>query len=267
MTPSEIKEHMEIARALVEEAGAIALEYFRKPMNVDDKMPGVYYDPVTEADKRIEEKLREGLSKAFPGYSILGEEYGSEGKGQYRWVIDPIDGTRAFISGTTGWGVLLGLATDDRCLGGIMHQPFTRETFVGEGAESWLHDARGVHPLKSRQDARLSDAIIFCTHPLLFKSEDERNAFQELSSRCRMQRYGGDCYSYALLAYGFVDLVVEGLLQAYDIVPLVPIIEAAGGVVTNLDGSLPMSGGTIVAAANKKLHAQALEIMNRSANA
>lgn len=266
MTSAEIKEHMDIARELVEDAGKIALEYFRKTMDVDDKMPG-YFDPVTEADKRIEENLREGLTKAFPGYSILGEEYGSEGEGEYRWVIDPIDGTRAFISGTTGWGVLLGLATDDQCLGGLMHQPFTRETFLGDGSAAWLHNDSGTLQLNSRQDPDLSHATIFCTHPLLFSSEEERNAFQELSSQCRLQRYGGDCYSYALVAHGCVDLVVEGLLQAYDIVPLVPIIEAAGGIVTNLDGNPPMNGGTVVAAANKEIHAQALDIMQASTRA
>lgn len=267
MTPEEIHEHMSIAAELVEDVGMIALEYFRKPIQVDDKMPGVFYDPVTQADKRIEEKLREGLIQRFPGYSILGEEYGSEGDGEYRWIIDPIDGTRAFISGTTGWGVLLGLATDTQCLGGILHQPFTRETFVSDSNGTWLHDDRGTHRLQSRQDAKLSDAIIFCTHPILFPSEGERNGFQDVSARCRLQRFGGDCYSYGLLAHGCIDIVIEGLLQPYDIVPLVPIIESAGGKITNIHGDTPMHGGTVIAAANETLHAQALEIMQQSANA
>lgn len=261
MNHEEIKKHMEVARQLVEGAGPIALEYFRKPQAVEDKMPGVLYDPVTQADKRIEEKLREGLSKHFPGYSILGEEYGSEGDSELRWVIDPIDGTRAFISGVTGWGVLLGLTDGEQCLGGIMHQPFLKETFIADDQTARLYHRDGQIELVSRQDATLSDAIIYCTHPMLFPTHEEQNGFQEISSRCRMQRYGGDCYSYVLLAHGCVDLVIEGFLQPYDIVPLVPIIQQSGGVITNLDGDVPMQGGTVIAAANAALHAEAMDIM------
>ena len=225
MNHDDVKEHMRVARELVEDAGSISLEYFRKPQAVEDKLPGVYYDPVTEADKKTEEVIREGLAKHFPGYSILGEEYGSEGDSDLRWVIDPIDGTRAFISGTTGWGMLLGLTDGDRCLGGIMHQPYMRETFIADDVESWFYGPGGSQKLVSRQDAVLSDAIIYCTHPFMFSSEDERCGFQDISARCRMQRFGGDCYSYALLAHGCVDLVVEGMLQPYDIVPLIPVIK------------------------------------------
>jgi histidinol phosphatase-like enzyme (inositol monophosphatase family) len=263
MDHQEIKEHMAIARELAEEAGKISLEYFRKPQQVDDKMPGVYYDPVTEADKRIEEKLREGFAKHFPGYSILGEEYGSEGDNDLRWVIDPIDGTRAFISGVTGWGVLLGLTDGNQCLGGLMHQPFLRESFVADDQESWLHNDAGSLKLESRQDATLQDAIIYCTHPFMFGSDKERKGFNEISARCRMQRFGGDCYSYALIAHGCVDLVIEGMLQPYDIVPLVKVIESAGGKVTNLNGETPMEGGTVIAAANESLHAAAMELMQQ----
>lgn len=267
MTHDEINEHMTIARELVEEAGKISLEYFRKPHQVDNKMEGVYFDPVTQADKRVEEKLREGLAKHFPGYAILGEEYGSEGDSNLRWVIDPIDGTRAFISGVTGWGVLLGLTDGDTCLGGIMHQPYTQESFVGDDAEAWLHSRGGSQQLQSRQDATLGDAIIYSTHPYLFANDKEQSGFQDISARCRMQRFGGDCYSYCLLAHGCIDLVVEGMLQAYDIVPLIPLIEAAGGIITNLDGETPMEGGTVIAAANKSLHADAMELMQKALNA
>ena len=152
MDHQEIKEHMAIARELAEEAGKISLEYFRKPQQVDDKMPGIYYDPVTEADKRIEEKLREGLAKHFPGYSILGEEYGSEGDNDLRWVIDPIDGTRAFISGVTGWGVLLGLTDGDRCLGDDAMEAARRSgsplTPENAGSQSEIQQA-DRHPLQA----------------------------------------------------------------------------------------------------------------------
>ena len=264
MTHQEIKEHMKTARVLVEEAGKISLDYFRKPQAVEDKMPGVYYDPVTEADKKIEEKLRKELSTHFPGYSIVGEEFGSEGDSDLRWTIDPIDGTRAFISGETNWGVLLGLTKGEVCLGGIMHQPILKETFVADDKETWLHSPNGPLRLRSRQDATLEDAIIYCTHPFMFFTQKERNGFQEISARCRLQRYGGDCYSYAMLAHGCVDLVIEGLLQPYDIVPLIPIITQSGGVITNIEGNPPMNGGTVIAAANESLYAQAMEILQEA---
>ena len=142
-----------------------------------------------------------------------------------------------------------------------MHQPYLKETFVADDEESWLPGPNGEIRMQSRQDAVLSDAIIFSTHPYLFGNDKEQNGFQDISAQCRLQRFGGDCYSYALLAHGCIDLVIEGLLQPYDIVPLIPIITQAGGVITNLDGKAPMEGGTVIAAANAELHAEAMEIM------
>ncbi len=263
MNIEELKSHMAIARQLVEDAGPISLDYFRKPLVVDDKqMPDNVFDPVTEADRRVEENLREGLAKHFPGYSIVGEEYGSEGDSNLRWVIDPIDGTRAFISGVPAWGVLLGLCDGDECLGGIMHQPYMGETFVGFGEEARFYRGDVAQTLQTRNDARLEDAIVYCTHPFMLAEGAEQNGFKAVAERCRMQRYGGDCYSYALLAHGCVDLVIEGLLQPYDIIPLIPIIRAAGGVVTNLEGEVPVDGGTVIAAANAALHQEAMDCMH-----
>jgi len=262
MDSKDINEHLKIARALAEEAGPISLEYFRQPHDVENKLEGGYFDPVTAADKRIEEKLREGLLREFPGYAIMGEEFGSEGDSDFKWVIDPIDGTRAFISGVPAWGVLLGLMEGDECLGGLMHQPFLGETYLGDADGAWLYNKEGRTKLQSRQDATLSDSILYCTHPFMFDQHESRQRFVELSMRCRLQRYGGDCYSYCLLAHGCVDIVVEGLLQPYDIIPLIPIITASGGVVTNLAGEVPLSGGTVVAAANPALHAEVLTFMN-----
>ena len=262
MTHEELARHMSVARDLAEEAGKLTLDYFRKPIAVDDKvMPGDVYDPVTEADKRVEAELRAGLKAHFPGYSILGEEFGSEGDSDLRWVIDPIDGTRAFISGVPAWGVLLGLCDGDTCLGGLMHQPYLGETFIGFGDEAMFYRGDRAEPIRSRQDATVENAIVYCTHPFMLAEGQEKKGFDAITERCRMQRYGGDCYSYALLAQGCVDLVIEGLLQPYDIIPMIPIIRAAGGVVTNLAGEVPIDGGTVIAAANPELHAQALSIM------
>ncbi len=262
MTRDEIREHMAIARTAAEEAGKIALSYFRKPMSVEDKMPGVF-DPVTEADKGVEAYIREALSSNFPDHAILGEEFGETGDGDVRWIIDPIDGTRAFISGVPAWGVLIGLTEKEQCLGGLMHQPYTGETFIGDADGAWLHRGDTSIKLTARADATLATSTIYCTHPLLFEQSQQAEAFQHLSAQCQLQRYGGDCYSYCLLAQGCIDLVVEGFLQPYDIIPLVPIIENAGGVVTDIEGNPPIHGGTIIAAANPDLHHVALEIMNQ----
>ncbi|MCH7908995.1 MAG: histidinol-phosphatase, partial [Candidatus Hydrogenedentes bacterium] len=179
-----------------------------------------------------------------------------------RWIIDPIDGTRAFVSGVPAWGILIGLTENNRCLAGLMHQPFTGETFVGGPDGAYVHRNASTTKLEARADAELDTATIYCTHPMMFEHSEHREAFQNLSAHCRLQRFGGDCYSYCLLAHGCIDLVVEGFLQAYDIVPLVPIVERAGGVITDIDGNAPMNGGTIIAAANARLHETALKMMN-----
>lgn len=262
MTDLEIIQGIAVARKAAEEAGEIALSYFRKPMAIEDKMPGVFYDPVTEADKGVEKYIRAALSERYPDHAIIGEEFGQSGDGDLRWIIDPIDGTRSFVTGVPTWGILVGLTERDACLGGLMHQPYTEETFTGGPDGAWLHRRGERVKLQARADATLDDASIFSTHPRLFEHSDHWEAFESLSARCRLQRFGGDCYSYCLLAHGCIDLVVEGFLQSYDIVPLVPIVEASGGVVTDIDGNIPMSGGTVIAAANPRLHEAALKIMN-----
>jgi myo-inositol-1(or 4)-monophosphatase len=262
MTSTEICECLEIGLAAVLEAGPIALEYFRKTMAIEDKLPGVYYDPVTEADKRIEALLRERLGARFPQHRIVGEEYGDSGEGTTYWIIDPIDGTRSFISGMPTWGILLGLVVDGTPVAGIMHQPFTGETYVADpsgGARFRRHGQES--PLRSRADARLADAILYSTHPAMLQHAGMLGRYERLAARCRLQRWGGDCYAFALLAQGSIDLMVDSMLMPYDIVPMIPIIERAGGIVSGLDGGSPMCGGTVIAAANARLHAEALEIL------
>jgi len=250
----------------VHAAGPIALEYFRKPLAVDDKRKGGQYDPVTEADRRIELVIRDRLQQAFPDHRVVGEEHGSSGEGPACWFIDPIDGTRAFISGMPTWGILLGLVVDDRPLVGIVHQPFTGETwYAAAGVGAWLRIGNEESPLRTRADAVLADAVLYSTHPSMFREPALRQRYDRLAGRCRLQRWGGDCYAFALVAQGGIDLMVDSCLMPYDIVPLIPIIEAAGGVVTDLQGRVPLAGGTVVAAANRALHAAALDILTEGA--
>ena len=255
----EVEARMALALPIVEEAGEVALRYFRQPLAVENKLDSAAFDPVTEADREIEALIRARLSAAFPDAAILGEEEGlTAGTGSWSWVVDPIDGTRAFISGVPAWGVLLGLLKDGAPVAGIMHQPYLGETFFGGPAGAWLRRAGSDVRLRASGRTALGEAILYCTHPDMFAGHA---GFARVAKGARMTRYGGDCYSYCLLAHGLVDLVIESSLQPYDILPLVPIVEAAGGVVTGPDGEAPLAGGTVIAAASAALHAEALALM------
>lgn len=268
MSAVVVREAIEFATTTLRGAGRIALEHFRQPLDVVDKGGNGLFDPVTVADREIERFIRDALRNRFPDHGIVGEEHGSiAGNSRFSWIIDPIDGTRAFISGVPAWGILLGLREFDRCVAGVMHQPYLDETFVGTPDGAWLERAGERRALRSRQESRLGDAILYCTHPSIFPTAAELAAFEQVAARCRLMRYGGDCYSYCLLALGQIDLVIEGGLQAYDIQPLIPIIEAAGGVVSNRDGGSAADGGFVVAAANRALHAEVLaELCNAPGN-
>jgi myo-inositol-1(or 4)-monophosphatase len=270
MDPTELDAALEAAVEIVEAAGPIALRYFRQPLAVDNKADAGRFDPVTRADREIEAAIRAALEAPalearFPDYGIVGEEHGeTRGRSARRWVVDPIDGTRAFMTGMPAWGMLLGLAEGDACLAGVVHQPFLQETWLGRRRGSLLKSANGATPLRTRDTDALADALLYCTHPSMFPAEPERGAFARLEAMVRMTRFGGDCYAYCLLALGQVDLVVEGQLAPYDIVPLIPIIEGAGGIVTGWQGESAHGGGLVVAAANPRLHAAALERLNVS---
>jgi myo-inositol-1(or 4)-monophosphatase len=202
------------------------------------------------------------LAEQFPDFGVLGEEQGERpGSAPQRFVIDPIDGTRAFMTGMPGWGILLGLTEGEACLAGVVHQPFLGETFFGRRRGSWLKRDGEAQPLRTRATERLEDAVLYCTHPSMFPGASEREAFDRVSRRVRLSRFGGDCYAYCLLALGQIDLVVEAQLEPYDIIPLIPIIEGAGGVVTNWAGGSAHAGGQVVAAANARLHEAALALL------
>ncbi len=257
-----VNEALEFAVSLLPEAGRIALASFRRPLAVEDKRSKGRYDPVTQTDRAIEAYLRTAILARYPDHGIVGEELGTQaGSSDWSWIIDPIDGTRAFISGVPAWGTLMGIRAQGRPLAGLVHQPYLEETFAGTAESGWFERRGERRPLQSRQDARLADAILYCTHPSMFQTPTEREAFERVAARVRLSRFGGDCYSYCLLALGLVDLVVESDLQAYDIQPLIPIIHGAGGVVSGPRGEDASNGGFVVAAANPTLHAQVLALL------
>jgi myo-inositol-1(or 4)-monophosphatase len=258
----EITETLDFCRKLLVEAGTIAIRYFRQDVAVDNKLSDGRYDPVTRADREVEAFLRERLRQAFPAHGVIGEEGGvTQGASELNWVIDPIDGTKAFISGLPTWGMLLGLMRGRQVVAGLMYQPFTGELFVGSAAGARLYHAGQWRALKTRRDVSLRDAILYCTHESMFANQANLAAFRRVAERVRLQRFGGDCYAYCMLALGLVDLVVEDTLQPYDIIPLIPIIEAAGGIVTDVQGAPAVDGGFVVAAANAALHREALAVV------
>ena len=262
---AELMKILDFCRTLVADAGKIALRFFRQEIDVDNKLTDGCFDPVTRADREVEAFLREKLLEKFPAYGIIGEEGGvTPGTSGLDWIIDPIDGTKAFISGLPTWGMLLGLMQEGVPLVGVMHQPFTGELFVGSVAGALLHHHGRQSKLATRADASLPDAILYCTHETMFANPRHLADFRRVSERVRLQRFGGDCYAYCMLALGRVDLVIEDTLQAYDIAPLIPIIEAAGGVVTDRQGGPAANGGFVVAAANRQLHQQVMTVIHES---
>ncbi|MGK2906314.1 MAG: inositol monophosphatase family protein [Desulfuromonadales bacterium] len=262
LSPVEIAELLMLAQQAVQGAGEIARRYFRQPLEVDNKLGEGRFDPVTRADREVEAYLRDKLGRHCPDFGIVGEEGGTTpGRSNINWVIDPIDGTKAFISGFPTWGILVGLQQDDRVLAGLMHQPATGELFYGSAAGAFLQHKGQTFAMQTRQKSNLTEALLYCTHESMFANDNNLAAFRRVAAHVRLQRFGGDCYSYCMLALGQIDLVIEDTLQPYDIVPLIPIIEAAGGVVTDARGKTPVAGGFVVAAANRLLHEQVMAFL------
>ena len=239
------------------------MPFFRTSFAMEDKSGGGVFDPVTEADRAAETAMRRLIAETFPGHGVVGEEFGEHAKdADYVWVLDPIDGTKSFIAGLPLWGTLIGLLHKGAPCYGLMHQPFTKEKFFGDGRGAhWegrgLDGAQTTRKLRTRACAELARATLMTTSPKLIP-EDLRPRYETLERQARLTRYGGDCYAYCMLAAGHVDLVVEAGLNAYDIVALIPIVEGAGGVVTTWDGGDPSKGGAIVAAGDRRLHELAL---------
>ena len=242
-------------------SGETVLPFFRTALSIDNKGGPGGFDPVTAADHAAETAMRTLIRRSFPSHGIIGEEYGEErADAEYVWVLDPIDGTKSFISGMPAWGTLIALLRAGEPVFGMMNQPFIRERFSGDGAKAHYRGPAGARDLRVRACAELAEAVLFTTSPLLMKAGD-RELFGRVEQVVRLSRYGGDCYAYCMLAAGHVDLVIETGLKPYDVLPLVPIIAGAGGVITTWDGSAPNGGGRIIAAGDKRLHAAALEML------
>jgi histidinol phosphatase-like enzyme (inositol monophosphatase family) len=247
-------------------SGQAILPFFRSALSAQDKSRGGAFDPVTEADRAGEAVMRQLIKRTFPTHGIVGEEFGTEQANvEYVWVLDPIDGTRAFMAGLPLWGTLIGLTRQGAPAYGMMHQPFTGERFFGDGGSAAYRGRQGgktvERRLTTRRCASLGEATLATTSPKLF-DEAGRAAYERVEAAARLARYGCDCYAYCMLAAGHIDIVIEQGLQPYDIVALIPIIEGAGGLVTTWDGGSAAKGGSIVAVGDRRLHDPVLTLLS-----
>ncbi len=254
-----------LAHRLADVAAAATLPQFRKDIAVDNKASGGF-DPVTEADRAAEAAIRQTIETAYPEHGIVGEEFGdSRGGGHYEWVIDPIDGTRSFMSGVPLWTTIIGLRIDGVPRLGLVDQPYIGERFWGWGDSAWFADRWGAtKPIRTRSCPALSQATLMTTSPSLMRTAEEYERYRRVEQVVRLFRYGADAYAYCLLASGHIDLVVEANLKPYDIVALVPIIEAAGGTITSWSGGSVNEGGNVVAAGDPALHGEVLAMLGPS---
>ncbi len=230
------------AHNLADAASEVTLAHFRKHSAADDKGVSAF-DPVTAADKGAEAVMRDIISREFPDHGIVGEEFGTVNEGaDFVWVFDPIDGTRAFITGLPLWGTLIGLQHMGKPILGVMEQPFTGERFWNDGDAAWYRGPKGLQRCRTRPCPDLAQAFLAATTPDMFEAGDEVR-FNRLAKAVRMRRFGGDCYLYCMLALGHLDFVVEAKLKPFDILPLIPIVEKAGGIVSQWEsGNAPPRG-------------------------
>jgi len=242
-------------------SGEAILPFFRTSLSIEDKSRGGRFDPVTAADRAAENAMRMLIRRTFPEHGIIGEEFGSErADAEYVWALDPIDGTKSFISGMPAWGTLIALTRFGEPVFGMVHQPFIRERFTGDGGAARYRGPAGERALRVRPCAALSEAVLYTTSPLLM-NEADRAVFRRVEAGVRLSRYGGDCYAYCMLAAGHVDLVIETELKPHDVLALIPIITGAGGRITTWEGGPPEGGGRLVAAGDARVHAAALEVL------
>lgn len=256
------EELISTAAELADAARKATLQHFRSADLAADNKGTALFDPVTIADRQAEQRMRDILARRRPDDAILGEEMGaSAGTTGLTWVLDPVDGTRAFLCGTPTWGVLVSVADATGPIYGIIDQPYIGERFSGGFGTASLCGPMGTRSLSTRAPRPLAEALLMTTFPEVGTPE-EGAAFATLSRQTRLTRYGMDCYAYGLLAAGHIDLVVEAGLQPYDIQAPIAVIEAAGGIVTDWQGRPAHQGGRVIAAANPEIHVAALAYLS-----
>jgi histidinol phosphatase-like enzyme (inositol monophosphatase family) len=268
-SPALLAELETFIQALNAAAAAVTLPLFRTQMGVDNKAgSGDAFDPVTAADRGAEAAIRRLISDRFPEHGVIGEEYGEDRPdAEFVWVLDPVDGTRAFVAGIPLWAHLIGLRFQGQPLLGVIGQPYLNEVFLGAPSGSRLIRPEGERILRVRPCAGLGEATVAATDPVAYFAGPELDAWNQVRAAARIVRLGGDSYIFALLAMGAIDLVLESHLKVWDIDPIVPVIENAGGFVADWRGDrLGRHGGQVAAAGDRRCLDEALISLKRAAD-
>ena len=249
-----MQEFVDFSKALASASGDIITSYFRSDFAVETKSDE---SPVTIADKQAEEIMREMIMKEYPAHGIIGEEFGDHNEdAEYQWVLDPIDGTKSFVSGTFLFGTLIGLMKDGQPIVGTIHHPLTSHLLIGTGDETRLNG----EIVRVRDTRKLRDAVMLYSDFIHVGQYQNGIAFQQLMGRTRYNRTWGDCHGYFLLATGYADIMLDPIMHLWDIVALIPVVEGAGGKITSWNGGPPLSGNGIIAT-NGPLHSQVLRVL------
>ena len=253
---SELNELKKFCRALSDESGKVIKKYFRSGVNVETKNDE---SPVTVADKTAEEVMRILIEKEFPEHGILGEEFGEiNPDAEYKWILDPIDGTKSFITGTVTFGTLIALMKNGKPILGVINQPILNEFLIGDNETAELN----WKIVKVRDTSELRDATLLTTDHLNIEQFQDLTKFENLMRKVKLYRQWGDCYGYYLVATGFADIMIDPIMSVWDSMALIPIVNGAGGVITDYQGNDPVKGSSTVAANNKSLHGAVISLLN-----
>ena len=248
---TNIREFLNFGNLLADNSRRISLKYFKKKLDVSSKSKK-QFNPVTIADTSVQSYINTSINKRYPDHSIIGEEDNLIQKSIYEWCIDPIDGTKSFISGFPTWGTLISLSINGKIVLGIADFPALNERYVGYGKISYklINNKKKILKVKSNS---LSKSILSSTSTYAFKNINDKNIFEKILKKVKTVHMGGDCYQYCLLADGYIDIVLESGLNSYDIRALIPIVKNSGGSIKTWDGEDPKNGGKVIAASSKKL--------------
>ncbi|MGE5429772.1 MAG: histidinol-phosphatase [Syntrophomonadaceae bacterium] len=250
-----MEELKKFAQLLADKSGEIIRGYFRTQIQVESKGD---LSPVTIADKKAEEIMREMIMREFPDHGILGEEFGSHNTGaDYQWVLDPIDGTKSFICGTVTFGTLIALLKNGQPLLGVINQPVLNEFLIGDNSTSELNGQK----VKVRECKKLSEAVLLTTDHLNIEKYQNISAFENLIHKVKLYRNWGDCYGYYLVSTGFADIMIDPEMSVWDSMALIPVLRGAGGMITDYQGNDPVQGHSIIAAA-PAIHNEVVRLLN-----
>ena len=248
---TNIREFLNFGNLLADNSRKISLKYFKKKINISSKSKD-RFNPVTIADTSVQRYINSSINKKYPDHSIIGEEDNLIQKSIYEWCIDPIDGTKSFITGFPTWGTLISLSINGKIILGIADFPALNERYVGYGKISYKHIHNNKKILKVRNNS-LSKSTLSSTSTYAFKNKNDKNIFEKIIKKVKSVHMGGDCYQYCLLADGYIDIVLESGLNSYDIRALIPIVKNSGGSIKTWDGEDPKNGGKVIATSSRKL--------------